>query len=442
MKCRTSLKFCNGYKGVFIIMKKIKNGQRLGFIVLAICFFSVLFIKGNVHAAEITTSQVSTEYIDYSTLNESEQNEIIKGVPKSIIEHDHETFSLIYKKEENKNTVIPPQSSETPISSASISNEVTLGSKKTGSLPQTGSRSDVLLYVLGGVIIISTAFALYKWKRTKYFILILLATGSFTEWRNVTAETLNNLQSTKTSTCTFGSDYSKTVPSISGYEYVGYLHNYTDNSKPTENGEVIVQFVDETDKEVAPSKHLTGIVGSQYITSPEKIDGYTLSVNPDNAKGQYTGTPQTVKYVYNKIDQSASIIVKFVDYQGNPFVIPDFTTLQNGEFVPLYPNLTQYSAVLDYNGQTYNQKQAVEDITIPTKLGENYSLPKQVIFHFKNEKGVIVDPLVAQQKDYSLLGIHYWYSYDTPDNISGVVNSKEIIVTYTILAYAAKMPEP
>lgn len=477
----------------------------LNLLTLFVAFITLFSFGNKGYAAETNTATVTTEYIDYSSLSSTQQSGIIKGNPSSIIKHDKETFSLVYKKVENKNNVIPSSSSVTPVKNLHSN------SKNAGILPQTGDQSDRLLYMLGVLIIGITGFALYKWKRTKHILLILLVFGSLGLFKNVSAATLGDLPSKSTTKFSVGSEYSEKVPSISGYEYIGYLHDYSDNTKPiengivtvqfvnesndevspskiitgtvgseyttssekingytlsgtpsnangkftlipqtvkyvykenTQNGSVTVQFVDESGKAVAPSKILTGPIGSEYTTSPEEIDGYTLSSVPSNANGKFTFAPQNVKYVYKEIDQSATITVKFVDKSGNPFIIPDFSTLKDGSFVPLYPNLTQYSTVLDYNGQTYNQKQTVNDIIIPTKIGEKYSLPSQVKFSIKDDKGSDVDYLISPNEDGSSSGTMYWYSPTSPDNISGTINEKEVVVTYVIEGYGISYPAP
>ncbi|MCA2390147.1 MULTISPECIES: MucBP domain-containing protein [Lactococcus] len=464
---------------------------------LFVAFTTLLSFCSKGHAAEISNATVSTEYIDYSSLNPTEQRGIIKGKPNSLIKHDKEIFSLVYKKIENKSTIFPSSSNVLPMNNSTS----LVSSNNAGLLPQTGEQSSLLLYVLGLLIIVITGFSLYRWKRTKQIILMIITVGSLGFLKNVSAETLGSFPNNVTTEYLLGSEYSGNVPSISGYEYIGYLHNYSDHSKPNGNGTVMVQFVDEADKEVAPSKTLTGIIGSTYTTSSESITGYNLLTTPNNANGKFTLTPQTVKYIYKKVNkngtvtvqfvdeadkevapsktltgiigstyttspesiagyalsttpsnangkftlipqkvkyiykkvvQNATITVKFVDKSGNPFVIPDFTTLKNGEFVSQYPNLQHYSTLLDFNGQTYNQKQTVSDLSLPAKIGEKYSLPKQVIFHIKDDKGNDVDYLMSPDPDGSLSGIEYWYSHDTPNNISGIVDKQEVVVTYII----------
>ena len=72
----------------------------------------------------------------------------------------------------------------------------------------------------------------------------------------------------------------------------------------TENGTVIVKYVDESGNEIATSKKITGKVGTSYTTSAAKISGYTLKTTPANATGKYTASTITVKYIYSKVTSS------------------------------------------------------------------------------------------------------------------------------------------
>ncbi|HBM3498195.1 TPA: MucBP domain-containing protein, partial [Listeria innocua] len=63
---------------------------------------------------------------------------------------------------------------------------------------------------------------------------------------------------------------------------------------------VIVNYVDDTGKTLAPSETLNGNVGDTYNATAKQIDGYTLSAEPTNATGQFTSSAQTVNYIYTK----------------------------------------------------------------------------------------------------------------------------------------------
>ena len=67
-----------------------------------------------------------------------------------------------------------------------------------------------------------------------------------------------------------------------------------------DKGTVTVKYVDESGKEIAAAKTLTGNVGSSYETSAATVSGYTLKGTPSNAAGKYTKEAITVTYTYTK----------------------------------------------------------------------------------------------------------------------------------------------
>ncbi len=130
-----------------------------------------------------------------------------------------------------------------------------------------------------------------------------------------------------------GESYKTTEKEIDGYELIEVPGNatgaFTEEPqtvtyvyKPVKvpGAPVIVKHVDEEGKELAPSEELTGNVGDQYETVPEKIDGYELIEVPDNANGEFTGKPQTVTYVYKLLQEesvkAAPVTVNHVDEAG------------------------------------------------------------------------------------------------------------------------------
>lgn len=66
----------------------------------------------------------------------------------------------------------------------------------------------------------------------------------------------------------------------------------------TERGTVTVEYVDE-DGNVISNETLTGKVGTEYTTTANTFDGYTLKTTPENASGTFTTEDITVTYVYS-----------------------------------------------------------------------------------------------------------------------------------------------
>lgn len=417
----------------------------IGFVAILV---SIITISWNqkAYALENNESSVTTRFVDYDNLNSLEQNQVKQGKIDDIVQHDNETFTLVYKKVVPKSEVIPPSSSKTPTSSSVISSNV---ESTNSSLPKTGEKSGKLLPVVGIFIALAASFLLYKSKRVKNLILLLLAAGSIGGINKASAETVGSLPDTKVTTYSFGSVYSEEIPEVSGYEYMGYIHEFKDNPKPIEKGNVTVQFLDEQGKELADTETLTGDIGTEYKTSPKNIEGYSLIVTPSNANGKFESTTQTVKYIYKAIDQSAAIVVRFVDESGNEFSIPELT---NKGYTKAYKSegtvsvtdaeISKYTVELDYDGHIYQQGDTMSDVTVQTKIGDTYSLPDTIKLIIKDENGNRINGLLAPQPDGSMSGIEHWRNYDVPVNTSGTVMDKEVVVTYVIKGYGVMIPAP
>ncbi|MBE9906800.1 MucBP domain-containing protein [Enterococcus casseliflavus] len=96
---------------------------------------------------------------------------------------------------------------------------------------------------------------------------------------------------------------------------------YTKNPIPA--ADVTVEYVDTEGKEVHPSQVISGNVGESYDASTEKyqltIDGYTLDKSqlPENSKGIFSETAQTVTYIYTKNPApAADVTIEYVNLEG------------------------------------------------------------------------------------------------------------------------------
>ncbi|MFQ6577810.1 MucBP domain-containing protein [Enterococcus casseliflavus] len=97
---------------------------------------------------------------------------------------------------------------------------------------------------------------------------------------------------------------------------------YTKNPIPA--ADVMVEYVDTEGNEIRSSQKINGNVGESYNASTEqfqvKIDGYTLDESqlPENNKGVFSETAQTVTYIYTKnLIPAADVTVEYVDTEGN-----------------------------------------------------------------------------------------------------------------------------
>ncbi|MBF2411960.1 MucBP domain-containing protein [Listeria welshimeri] len=273
----------------------------------------------------------------------------------------------------------------------------------------------------------------------------------------------NSVAPTETLKGDVGKTYTTVQKDVEGYDFKEVQGNttgeftakaqvvtyiYTQTPVPAAN--LTIEYLDENGNQIHEPKIINGNVGDPYDVTGDldelQIEGYTIDTTklPANATGVLSNDQIQVIYIYNKNPLAdVTITVKFVDFQGNPFTVADFSTLKYGDFVPLYPNLDQYQVKLDYNQQTYNQNQVVPDIVIPGKEGDTYSLPKEMNFNIIDDKGNSIPYLISQDEDEGSTGVINWYNIKSiPDNREGTLTDQDIVVTYKIEEYDIVMPAP
>ncbi|MBC1664924.1 MucBP domain-containing protein [Listeria welshimeri] len=259
-----------------------------------------------------------------------------------------------------------------------------------------------------------------------------------------------------------GETYTTVQKDITGYDFKEVQGNttgeftakaqvvtyiYTQTPVPAAN--LTIKYLDENGNQIHEPKIISGNVGDPYDVTGDldklQIEGYTIDTTklPANATGLLSNEPIQVVYVYNKNSLAdVKITVKFVNSEGNPFTVEDFSTIKDGAFVPLYPNLDQYKVQLDYNQQIYNQNQVVPDIVLEGKEGETYSLPKQMIFNIIDNQGKRVPYLISEDPNGDSTGTQYWRNVITPNNYEGKLTDQDVVVTYQIIGYAIIFPAP
>ena len=137
---------------------------------------------------------------------------------------------------------------------------------------------------------------------------------------------------------------------------------YTKNPIPA--ADVTVEYVDTEGNEIHPSQTISGNVGDSYDASTEqyqlKIDGYTLDESqlPENSKGVFSETAQTVTYIYTKNPiPAADVTVEYVDTEGNQIHASQTINGNLGD---------------SYDASTEKYQLAIEDYTLDeSQLPEN-----------------------------------------------------------------------
>ena len=92
---------------------------------------------------------------------------------------------------------------------------------------------------------------------------------------------------------------------------------------PEHVGEVTVRYLDTQGQEIHETKTLSGTIGASYDASTDEyklsIDGYTLDESqlPENSKGVFSETAQTITYIYTKNSvPAADVTIEYVDLEG------------------------------------------------------------------------------------------------------------------------------
>ena len=137
---------------------------------------------------------------------------------------------------------------------------------------------------------------------------------------------------------------------------------YTKNPIPA--ADVTVEYVDLEGNEIHASQPISGNVGDSYNTSTEKyqltIDGYTLDESqlPENSKGVFSETAQTVTYIYTKNPiPAADVTVEYVDTEGKE--IHSSQTISGNVGDSFDASTDQYKLSID--GYTLDESQLPEN---------------------------------------------------------------------------------
>ncbi len=99
---------------------------------------------------------------------------------------------------------------------------------------------------------------------------------------------------------------------------------YIYKKNPIPAADVTVEYVDTEGNEIHASQTINGNLGDSYDASTDQyklsIDGYTLDESqlPENSKGVFGETAQTVTYIYTENPiPAADVTIEYVDTEGN-----------------------------------------------------------------------------------------------------------------------------
>ncbi|WP_086445465.1 MucBP domain-containing protein [Candidatus Enterococcus lemimoniae] len=468
-------------------------------------FLSFLSSSIVLAAEDDSTSTIVYNYASIDTLTDEQRNNIIQGNPSETNLHDSENYLFVYQKEDlkteqNKNSNVSGnkmllKTGDTGSNKGlvTLGSAFILGSIVFFSWKKKQRKHFLLIFIfLGGSGFTSSfAYAIeQEYLREPVSVIAPKGTKETKKPEVISGYTyigyihtfdnnnvpipekkgtvIVNYQNENGDTLipseilegTLGKTFETTLKDIEGYSYKRVEGNpkgvisettqvvtYVYTKVPVAEGNILINYVDQEGNEIHESQIISGNIGDLYDASTDnyqlKIEGYTLDTTklPSNIKGVIKQQKQEVRFVYNKEVQDATITIKFIDSDGNPFTLYNLMTYKNGSLIPRYPNLDKYHMQLDYNKQLYNQGEQVPNIVLQSKIDETYSLPEKMTFKILDAEGNEVSQVGSVNEDTSYSGIRYWQNYNQiPDNREGIVDSENIVITYRILAYVFSTP--
>lgn len=191
---------------------------------------------------------------------------------------------------------------------------------------------------------------------------------------------------------------------------------------------VTVLYQDEEGKEIKTAKTLTGKYGDSYNIDTDEIEGYDLISDSGNTAGEMKGNI-TVVYTYRLKDMS--VTVKYVDEDGKE--IADSKEI-SGKYGQAYTD-----SAIDIPGYILTSGR---NISVTFGDGKNeivYTYKKEVLsvtVRYVDEEGNEIAGEYKENKEFgesyetSAKDITGYVLKETPENATGVMDSRSITVVY------------
>ncbi|MBC1435568.1 hypothetical protein HB848_09470 [Listeria rocourtiae] len=140
--------------------------------------------------------------------------------------------------------------------------------------------------------------------------------------------------------------------------------------KPQVAGQAVtVAYETEAGDMLAEPIVLQGMQEFSYEAVAKAIDGYTLVAEPSNATGVFTDQPQTVRFVYKKVE-TGSVHVHYVDAEGKTVRESDVYTGNVGDTYQLtWPTIAGYQVkeAPTPTGQYTSEAQEITLVYVPSQ---------------------------------------------------------------------------
>lgn len=361
---------------------------------------------------------IKYEHLSLQNVPLKKHKEIVQAAPSGLADGTNHTYQLIYTPLKKNETQISALSDDglTAKKLPQIHSSGILQASEAKYLPQTNELKENYWLVIGMAILIFSILGLLVVRKhyRKYFILVIIGSSVASISPNHTEAASDRLRDDVIQTLADGEKLSYLPPTIDGFAYFGYLHIPTESQKPVdtiEQGKITVYYQSEDNENLTDPITLSGKIGDVYKAEEKLFEGYELLKVDGSATGTFSKTPQSVVYLYQKI-QKSTITVYHKDESG--------TDLQNPEII---------EGKVGENYQTSSLSlpnyDLVDIIGVPTGIfGPNN---QEVTYRYEQKKGTVrvryLDMLTGEPvaKDNSISG-KLGTSYNVqPDEIDGFV---------------------
>ncbi|MBS7576021.1 MULTISPECIES: MucBP domain-containing protein [unclassified Enterococcus] len=348
----------------------MKKRYLSGVLLLLLTIFSVSFLNSiQVSAAEKMT-QVTYNFVDFTSLTPEQEKQIVSGNPKEVASTDTIDYWLVYKK-------VSAQSIESNISTASLK-----------ALPKTNEYKSENLYLILGAMFMLSAIGLFIWKRKTIKILLVILIGSTVMGATSVFADVTTIKNAFTEQIVMNTQISHIPELINGYEYVGYISTAAD--LPVQTGQVTVRYADQGGQPIADDAVLTGTIGTIYTTAVKNFDNYELESIQGSESGTFTRENQVVTYVYAQIGTIKTVIDSSLTANSegqysvlNPYYDPEDPDSLSSIWVTPVRYVLDADRTKIIGGQSYRDK-----------VGNLFSFPEEyeefaaVGFYYIDSKGI------------------------------------------------------
>ncbi|EPM8374110.1 MucBP domain-containing protein [Listeria monocytogenes] len=245
-----------------------------------------------------------------------------------------------------------------------------------------------------------------------------------------------------------GENYTTTAKTIDGYSLTTTPTNangtfstnpqtvtYTYTKDPIAQP-VTVNYIDTDGKTIAPTETLSGNIGENYTTTAKKIQGYTLTTTPANAKGTFSTEAQIINYIYEKNpDLAQPITVDYRSSTGQKISKSEVLTGNIGESYSTQPKTiagyTLTTTPPNAKGTFTTNAQTVTYVYTPIAIS---ALPVTVNYLDENGKeiadSVVLNGRVGEAYNTLAKEIDGYTLIKTPTNANGVFTAEAQSIDY------------